>query len=154
MDNSILIVEDDLEQLDVLTRRFIQAGYQVVAVHHPRQALEAVSFRPFQVALLEASLPEIDGLDLMKRLKRMQHDMQVIILAGGDYSIRRARSEGALYCVRKPCQLQLLDSLVANAFQRAVNELQPSGHVAVGVMAESSGSTVATTAYRPMSKRK
>ena len=38
VNNSILIVEDDREPLDVLTRRFIQAGYRVVAVHHPRQA--------------------------------------------------------------------------------------------------------------------
>ena len=154
MNNSILIVEDDPEQLDVLTRRFIQAGYRVVAVHHPRQALEAASFRQFQVALLDASLPEIDGLTLMQRLKRIQHDIQVIILAGGDYSMQRARSEGALSCVSKPCQLPLLDSLVANAFQRAVNELLPSGHVAVRVTAESSGSTVARTTNRSMSKCK
>jgi DNA-binding response OmpR family regulator len=154
MNNSILIVEDDPEQLDVLTRRFIQAGHRVVAVHHPRQALEAASCRLFQVALLDASLPEIDGLDLMQRLKRIQHDIQVIILAGGDYCERRAKSEGALYCVSKPCQLRLLDSLVANAFRRAVNELLPSGQVAVGVLAESSGSTVATTGNRSISKRK
>lgn len=154
MNNSILIVEDDPEQLDELTGWFIQAGYRVVAVHHPRQALEAASFRPFQVALLDTRLPEIDGMDLMKRLKRMQHDMQVIILGGGDYSLQRARSKGALYCVSKPCPLPLLESLVANAFQRAVNELPPSGHGAVGVKAESSGSTVARSANRSMSKCK
>ena len=95
MNNSILIVEDDPEQLDVLTRRFIQTGCRVVAVHHPRQALAAASFRPFRVALLDARLPEIDGLDLMQRLKRIQHDIQVIILADHDYSMQRARSEGA-----------------------------------------------------------
>jgi CheY-like chemotaxis protein len=114
MNDSILIVDDDLEQLDVLTRRFIQAGYRVVAVHHPRQALEAASFIPFQVALLDASLPEIDGLDLMRRLKRMQHDIQGIVLAGGGYCVRRARSDGVLYCVSKLCQLPLLDSLGSN----------------------------------------
>jgi two-component system response regulator (stage 0 sporulation protein F) len=154
MNNSILIVEDAPEQLDELTGWFIQAGYRVVAVHHPRQALEAASFRPFQVALLDARLPEIDGLDLMQRLKRMQHDMQVIILGGGNYFMQRARSNGALYCVSKPCPLPLLESLVANAFQRAVNELQPSGHVAARVMAESSGPAVARTADRSMSKCK
>jgi DNA-binding NtrC family response regulator len=154
MNNSILIVEDNPEQLDLLTRRFIQASYRVVAVHHPRQALEAASIRPFQVALLDASLPEIDGPDLMQRLKRIQYDIQVIILTGADYSMRRARSEGDLFCVSKPCQLPLLDSLVANAFQRVANELLPSGHVEVGVMAESSGSTVAGTTNRSMSQCK
>ncbi len=154
MNISILIVEDDPVQLDELTRHFIQAGHRVVAVHHPRQALEAASFRPFQVALLDARLPEIDGLELMQRLKRIQHDIKVVILGGGDYSMRRARSEGAMYCVSKPCQLTLLDSLVANALRRNVYELHPAGHVAVGAMAESSGSTVAMTTNRSMSKCK
>jgi DNA-binding NtrC family response regulator len=154
MNNSILIVEDDPEQLDVLTRRFFQAGYRVIAVHHPRQALEAASFRPFGVALLDASLPEMGGMDLMQRLKRIQHDMQVIILVSGGHSMTHGRSEGALYCINRQCQIPMLDSLVANAFQRVVNELLTSGHVAVEVLTDSSRSTVARICNRSMSRCK
>ena len=56
MSCSLLIVEDDLGQLEMVSAKFVRAGYSVVSVHHPRQALEAASFRQFQVALLEATV--------------------------------------------------------------------------------------------------
>lgn len=95
MNCSLLIVEDDLGQLELLDAKFVRAGYQVVSVDHPRQALLAASFQQFQVALLDASLPEMDGLELMHRLKRTQDSVQIVILSGYEYPIWRAKAEGA-----------------------------------------------------------
>ena len=81
MNRSLLIVEHDPDELDILTCSLIEAGYQVVSVHHPRQALEAASFRQFQVALLDASLLEMDGLELLHCLRWTQHRLQFIILS-------------------------------------------------------------------------
>ena len=80
MNRSLLIVEDDPEQLDALVRWFILAGYEVTGAHHPSQALEAASLRQFQVALLDANLPEMDGLQLMQRLNLHQDGIQAVIL--------------------------------------------------------------------------
>lgn len=123
MDRCLLIVEDDPDELDILTCRFIQAGYQVVSVHHPRQALEAASFRQFQVALLDASLPEMDGVELLQCLKRTQQHLRFIILAGHQCSEPWAHVEGTFAWLVKPCNMALLETTVEDAFELAVDEL-------------------------------
>ena len=79
---AMLIVEDDPDQLEFLTRGFLRSGYQVVGVSHPRQALEAASFRQFQIALLDSSLPEMDGIELMHRVNLTQDDIRRSSLHG------------------------------------------------------------------------
>ena len=123
MSCSLLIVEDDLGQLELLNAKFVRAGYQVVSVSHPRQALQAASFRQFQVALLDASLPEMDGLELMHRLKRTQDGVQVIILSGYEYPICRAKAEGAFTWLVKPCKLALLVATIQRASEWEMDEL-------------------------------
>jgi DNA-binding NtrC family response regulator len=131
MNQSLLIVEDDLGQLELLSAYFIRAGYRVVSVHHPRQALGAASFQQFQVAVLDASLPEMDGLELMHRLKRTQDGMQVIFLSGYQYPIGRAKAEGAFAWLVKPCKMALLKTTVQKAFECAMDELPVGGQSAV-----------------------
>lgn len=123
MNRSLLIVEDDPDQLEAVTRCFIQAGYQVLSVAHPRQALQAASFQQFQVALVDASLPEMDGLELMHRLKGTQDGVQVVILSGCEYPIWRAKAEGAFAWLLKPCSRELLKTTVEHAFDCAIDEM-------------------------------
>lgn len=123
MSCSLLIVEDDLGQLELLSAKFVRAGYQVVSVDHPRQALQAASFRQFQVALLDASLPEMDGLELMHRLKRAQDGVQVVILSGYEYPLWRAKAEGAFTWLVKPCRMALLEATIQHAYEWVTDEL-------------------------------
>lgn len=131
MNRSLLIVEDDPDQLDLLTHRFIRAGYHVVSVPHPRQALEAASSRQFQVAILDLSLPEMDGIELMHRLQRFQEDVHVVILSGYEYPDSRAKQAGAFACLQKPCALASLESRVEDAWERATGERQVLEHAMV-----------------------
>ena len=125
MNRSLLIVDDDTDQLSTLARWFSRRGYNVVTADHPRQALVAASAGRFQVALVDASLPEIDGLELMKRLKRMQNDLPVIILSGYDFSAYETGENGSstdspFACLTKPCDLGLLERTLnaANSGER------------------------------------
>ena len=121
--HSLLIVEDDVDQLKLLSATFVRTGYRVVSVQHPRQALEAASFRQFQVVLLDGSLPEMDGLELMQRLKRTQDGVQVIFLSGCEYPIWRAKAEGAFTWLVKPCKMALLEATIQHAFECPIDEL-------------------------------
>jgi len=131
MNRSLLIVEDDPDQLDLTTRWFLQAGFQVLSVCQPRQALEAAGFRQFQVALLDASLPEMDGLELMHRLKRTQDGVQVVILSGCEYPVWRAKAEGAFAWLLKPCSRALIEGTVQHAFDCAIDELPEWARLAI-----------------------
>jgi DNA-binding NtrC family response regulator len=123
MSRSLLIVEDDLDQLEMSSAKFVRAGYRVVSVQHPRQALGAASLQQFQVGLLDASLPEMDGLELMHRLQRIQDGIQVVFLSGYEYPVGRAKADGAFAWLTKPCTLALLEATVKHAFECTMDEL-------------------------------
>jgi CheY-like chemotaxis protein len=123
---SLLVVDDDADQLLVLSHLLRRCGYHVVTADHPRQALVAASAGQFQVAILDASLPDVDGIELMKRLKRSQSDLQVIILSGYDFAQydspeHLAKADCAFACLVKPCPLALLEATIADAIDHALD---------------------------------
>lgn len=123
MNRSLLIVEDDPNQLAALTWWFIRAGYQVTGVAHPRRALEAASFRPFQVAIINFALPEMDGVELMHRLRPLLGDVQTVIQTHDPQAISDAEAAGAFACLVKPCKKSLLEATVKDAFEQSATEV-------------------------------
>ncbi len=123
MNRSLLIVDDDPDQLEILTRCFVRAGYHVVSVYHPRQALAAASFQPFQVALLAATLPEMDALELIRCLKRTQERLECVILAGRRPSQRQVKTESTAARLVNPRNITRLEATVEDAFERASHEM-------------------------------
>lgn len=123
MKRSLLIVEDDRDQLEVLSRLFIRAGYDVVAVHHPRLALEAATFRSFHVALLDQGLPEMEGMQLLQQLRMLQHGLQIVLLTGrSDPDFQRLAEDGGVYaCLAKPCKVREIEDAVNRACELSLN---------------------------------
>ena len=119
LEYSLLIVENDASLLDLLSRNFFQRGYEVTPVCHPRQALEAASITPFDVALLDGSLPEHDGIWLMNELRHYIADLQVVILSAHcDAEFKqRCLDNGAFAYLRKPCGLAELERTIEAAVE-------------------------------------
>lgn len=116
---SMLIVAGNQEQRDQLSRHFLTLGYEVTPVHHPRQALSVATFKSIQVALIDDSLPETDGLSLMQRLKRMIMGLRVVMMVSHDSREFKteALARGAFDCVIKPCRLSELGRVVEAAVE-------------------------------------
>lgn len=76
----ILLLDPGAERRDRLARHFMRLGYQVTPVCHPRQALEAASFRRFDVAVFPATLPEFDSLALVSKLKSLLGTVKFVLL--------------------------------------------------------------------------
>ncbi len=115
MNRSLLIVENDPQQLQMLARRFTRAGYDVLALGHPRHALEAASFRQFQVAVVDAGQ---EGLDLIRRLKPVQSALQAVVLSREACPDQQHQPDGLVGWFVKPCRLKQLEAIVAQAFRR------------------------------------
>ena len=101
MGKKVLVVEDD-----VLNRMFYQAvleelGYEVAIVHDGAQVqAEVNNFWP-DVITMDIQLPNVSGLDLIKRLQKDQRTRKIPILAitafagrGEEARIRRAGARG------------------------------------------------------------
>ncbi len=117
----LLIVQPNRGQLDMLTRRFTELAYVVTPVYHPRQALEAATFKDFRVAVIDGSLPEIDSLELAQRLSGLVRNLTVILLVEPNHALLTDDfpSEAIWMVLEKPCPLKRLESAVENAVQEA-----------------------------------
>ena len=114
---SLLIVEDDADQLKSLSRLFGRVGFQVTTADHPRQAMKTVCTRQLDAVLLDMSLPEIDGIELMKRLQRMREGLPVVLLSGYQYPESQAKQLGAFACLVKVCPFELIKKTIVRAME-------------------------------------
>lgn len=66
---SFLVVDDDEENRGLLTRLLSRNGYECFTAVNGREALDWLARRPFDLVLLDVQMPEMDGLELLDRLK-------------------------------------------------------------------------------------
>ena len=78
----ILIADQDDNLRHVLRTVLEQEGYTVGEVKTGRDALTALQNTKHTLALLDAQLPDRDGLDVLERLRQSGNDTPVIIMAG------------------------------------------------------------------------
>jgi CheY-like chemotaxis protein len=114
-DLSILWVDDDMEFVEVLARRFKRRGARVRICGSAEACLEAVRSDPPDVIVTDRMLGGYDGLRLVSRLREDAADLAVIMLSGysDKTSIEQAMSAGVTEYLAKPVPLvQLEETLV------------------------------------------
>lgn len=97
----LLILDSELSRRDALTGRFAKLGFHVTPVCHPRQALEAASFRHFDLALLSADWPGIETSALINKLRWQLGDVKFVVYCdNGSANLSRQHSSDGVRCVR------------------------------------------------------
>ncbi|MES2948555.1 MAG: response regulator transcription factor [Pseudomonadota bacterium] len=77
---NILLVEDDLNLVDALSRMLVARGFHVVCCADGKEALMMARHRPFDAALLDLTLPGMDGLELLQRLRDQGSRLPVLVM--------------------------------------------------------------------------
>ena len=79
----IAMIEDDLELAEVLSLYLKQFNIEVVNFEEPFLALSSLKLQKFDLLILDLTLPEIDGLELTKRIRRIfpKDELSVIIVS-------------------------------------------------------------------------
>ncbi|HEY1304202.1 MAG TPA: response regulator [Vicinamibacterales bacterium] len=107
---SVLVVDDTVENLRLLSALLGEHGYDVRAVTSGRQALQAVEHDPPDVILLDITMPEMDGFEVCRRLKateRATHIPVIFLTALTDAAAKvRAFDFGGVDYVTKPFQFE------------------------------------------------
>lgn len=80
----LLLVEDDVMVAGGIKLGLTNAGYAVDWVGSGERALEALRNEAFDAAIIDIGLPNIDGLELTRRLRQTGHGMPVLILTARD----------------------------------------------------------------------
>lgn len=77
----LLIVEDELSLQGALSRGFTKLNYAVDAASDGEQALEYYYSSLYDAVILDLNLPKIDGIDVLKEIRKDSADAKVIILS-------------------------------------------------------------------------
>ena len=80
MASKILIVEDEPDIVELLVYNLHQAGFQTDAVLNGATALERIKIEPPDLVLLDLLLPEVDGLEVCRTLKRDSETVGIPII--------------------------------------------------------------------------
>jgi two-component system, OmpR family, response regulator QseB len=79
-DARVLVVEDDPELRELLARLLADAGYEVDLAGDGQAGLHRVLTREYDILVLDRGLPGIDGLDLIRRVRRRGVETPVLVL--------------------------------------------------------------------------
>ena len=114
MDNKrILIIDDDKSILRFFTLILQRKGYSTDTAETGKEALEKISRQSYDVVLIDVILPDMNGLDL---LKRFPPNTKKIVMTGAvsDENQKRAQTEGADAYLLKPVKPEELLQIIAN----------------------------------------
>jgi diguanylate cyclase (GGDEF)-like protein len=107
---NILIVDDLLENLQLLSEALLNLGYTVRSVTSGRMALKTIKAKPPDVILLDIKMPEMDGYEVCKTLKADENfrSIPIIFLSALDdvFDKVTAFNLGAVDYITKPFQIE------------------------------------------------
>jgi two-component system, OmpR family, response regulator MtrA len=102
----VLIADDDEDILALVRATIERSGHEVMAVGDGAAALIAMAERRPDLAVLDIAMPELDGLEVLRRLRAddATRDLPVILLTAQAQAadVERGFATGASAYVRKP----------------------------------------------------
>ena len=118
----ILVAEDDKVLADGLCRSLRNAGYAVDHVGNGSEADSAVQLHDYDLLILDLGLPQLPGLEVLKRLRARNARLPVLILTAADSVEQRVRGLdlGADDFMAKPFALTELEARVRALVRRSM----------------------------------
>ena len=125
----ILILDDEEELRSIISQRLTRKGYETAEAGTARKGLEYLKGHVLSAVLLDLRLPDGDGLDVLKSMKKLQPDLQVIMLTGHGTieSAIDAMKNGAFDYLTKPCNLSELEVILEKAVEQRKLVMENSG---------------------------
>ena len=79
-----LVVEDEVKVVDFIKKGLEEEGFEVDAAYNGMEALKFLSENSYDVVVLDIMLPELDGNEVLKRIREKGDDTPVIMLTAKD----------------------------------------------------------------------
>lgn len=117
--SKILVVEDDVAFGTMLKTFLEKRDYKVALVYSALEAFRKISENKFDLVLTDVRLPDNDGLDILKKVKKENPSTQVLVMTSyAEISMAvKAMKEGAFDYVSKPFRPESILQTIENALQ-------------------------------------
>ena len=118
--SNILFADDEATFRTIMSNELTRMGYKVTCCPNGAEALKNIQERDFDIVLLDMNMPEMDGIETLKKIKEIETTTEVIILTGKGTieNAVRAIKLGAYDYLTKPCRLSELDALLQRALEK------------------------------------
>jgi len=124
LNESILVVDDDTEVRKTLSSILFEEGYSVETVENGKQATRVAEKSRFDVALIDIKLPDMEGTELLQKLKEKQPHIVMIIITGFPTleNAIKTINEGADGYILKPYDVQKLLEMIRKHLKKETAE--------------------------------
>ena len=123
------MIDDDEAIRLVIQMCLKKAGYEVATAAGRTQVTAALRSQPFDVVMTDILMPEFDGTDVIKAVRKHQPRAALVAMSGGgtymttEFSLNLANAVGATVSLTKPFQLEELLSAVKAALARKTQDV-------------------------------
>jgi DNA-binding NtrC family response regulator len=115
----LLVVDDEVDICENLSDILTDIGYSVDIAQNGHAALGLIEQNGYDVALLDLRMPEMDGLELYRRIKQISAGTQAIVVSAyaGSETAKSILEAGAWRIVPKPIDIESLLGLIREALR-------------------------------------
>jgi CheY-like chemotaxis protein len=117
---AVLLVEDELVMQKIIVQRLVEMGYQVDVAKNGRDAIALAIANDYPIILLDITLPDINGLEVMKQIYALKGDNIIFIALSShaseeeeDYFMR----QGVMALLAKPVTHKQLKNMMDMALE-------------------------------------
>jgi len=112
---NILVVDDNKDLLNTFALILKRKGYIVETAEDGIEALEKYKSRPFDVVLMDAIMPRLNGLETLRKIRENDPRAKVILMTAycEDEQMQKVMEEGAVTALYKPVNIAMLMELIS-----------------------------------------
>ncbi len=124
----VLLVDDEKGYINVLSNRLSKRSINATKAFSGIQAIQILRKNDFDVVVLDLKMEDMDGIEVLKIMKKMAPEVPVIFLTGhgSQEAAREGIAFGAFDYLTKPCELSQLIEKIKQAYQYQLEELKKS----------------------------
>jgi putative two-component system response regulator len=117
----IMVLDDDSDLVEVLTSALRLKGLDASGFHSPRQAMEAFEKQPFPFVVADLWMPEMNGLEVLRRISQIDPATKVILISGAGEKehVLEGMRLGAVDFLEKPFDIAHFGSVVIKVMRLA-----------------------------------
>jgi CheY-like chemotaxis protein len=118
--SKVLLVDDEREFVQTLSERLLMRDMGSAVAYDGESALHMVAEEEPEVMILDLKMPGIDGIEVLKRVKETNPDIEVIILTGHGSEVDRetCMKLGAFAYLQKPVDIEVLSQTIKQANEK------------------------------------
>ena len=121
-DIKVLLVDDEKDFVNTLAQRLKMRDLNVSCVYDGEQGLSRVKQEEPDVLVLDLKMPGLQGMDVLREVRKTNPNMQVIILTGHgtEKDDEEAKRIGGFEFLRKPADIDLLMTKIKEAYAEKI----------------------------------